>query len=613
MADGKVIDVKTVPDKMFAEEVMGKTVAFCYEGEKTTICSPADGTLSVLFPTGHAFGVTMENGVELLVHCGVNTVEANGEGFKILGKKQGDTVKAGDPIVEADLETLRRKYDMSVMLIVTNDNGAEVTFLDREEVHKGDIIAEVTGETGMVKKTDKNQALALQIVEAIGGRENVESVTHCMTRLRFILKDESKANDEAINAISGVIQTINAGGQKQIVIGPGVDKVYKEVCAAGGFDTADPDSGENTVKKEKLTIKGIFNYIMGAVSGSLIPILPVLIGAGIFKMVAVLFGPRNLGILAAENPVYVFCDLVNTAVYYFLPFFVAWSASKKFKCSPLYPMMLAAVMMHPTFMGIVEAGEPFKLYGLFPMPLVNYANGVIPIIISTYIISLIEKRVNKIVPDQIRVVGIPVLTMLIGFPLCLCIFGPACNLIMKYVAQGIIWLNNNAGILASVIVGSCWNFVVMFGMHVPVLMTLLPTWVEMGYDAIVTPSSIAGSMAVIGVVAAYALRAATKEKKELGWSCLITNVVGNISEPALYGIILVDKKALLYSMVSGAAGAALMFILGAKVTLFSGVGLPFLNFLRFGEYVVSGSIGMIVSIALGFAMGFIFRYEKEKA
>ncbi len=137
LADGEMVDVTTIPDEMFANQMMGKTIAFKYNQDKVILCSPANGTLGVLFPTGHAFGVVCNNGVELLVHCGVDTVNANGEGFKILGKKQGDTVKAGDPIVEVDIKKLSKNYDMSTMLIVTRSEEKEISFIEPQPVKRG--------------------------------------------------------------------------------------------------------------------------------------------------------------------------------------------------------------------------------------------------------------------------------------------------------------------------------------------------------------------------------------------------------------------------------------------------------------------------------------------
>ncbi|MBR3265353.1 MAG: PTS glucose transporter subunit IIA [Erysipelotrichaceae bacterium] len=136
IADGELIDVSTVSDPVFAEQMMGKSTAFKYN-KKTVLCSPANGTLSVLFPTGHAYGIMTNEGVELLVHCGVDTVNANGDGFKLLGKKQGDSVKAGEPIVEVDVEKLAKTYDMSTMLIITNDNGKSFDFIDPQKVSRG--------------------------------------------------------------------------------------------------------------------------------------------------------------------------------------------------------------------------------------------------------------------------------------------------------------------------------------------------------------------------------------------------------------------------------------------------------------------------------------------
>ena len=137
LADGELIDIASVPDPVFAEQMMGKSTAFKYNKDKVVLCSPANGTLGVLFPTGHAYGVAMNDGVELLVHCGVDTVNAKGDGFRLLGKKQGDTVKAGDPIVEVNVKKLSQTYDMSTMLIITNANDKEIDFIDPQPVTRG--------------------------------------------------------------------------------------------------------------------------------------------------------------------------------------------------------------------------------------------------------------------------------------------------------------------------------------------------------------------------------------------------------------------------------------------------------------------------------------------
>jgi len=456
-----------------------------------------------------------------------------------------------------------------------------------------------------------NAKIAADLLEVVGGKENVSSVTHCMTRLRLKLKDASTVSQDAINSIDGVIKLVIAGKQYQVVIGQNVDQVYREFCALGGFEeTATVEETAGDEPKEKITARSILSSVMEAVSGSLTPVLPAIIAAGIFKMVAVLLGPKSLGLLAEESQLYIFCNLVNDAIYYFLPFFVAWSAAKKFAANPLFAMMIVAVMVHPTMLGLVEAGDPFSIFGFIPMHLVNYTQAVIPIVLITWVLAKVEKWVRSIMPDMLRVIGVPVLSMLIMLPLALCLLGPICYVVMGWVASGILWLNDHVGILAIIVVAAAWSLIISFGMHMPIMMTLLPVWLEMGYDSIVSPGTIASALAGIGVELAYSLRASRKDDRALGWSCLVTNVSANISEPALYGILLRDKKALAWDMLGAASGGAVMYVLGAKVTLFSGVGFPFLNFLRFGEYAVAGTIGMVTAFAVALALGIVFGFDK---
>lgn len=458
-----------------------------------------------------------------------------------------------------------------------------------------------------------NAQIAAEVLSAVGGKENISNLTHCMTRLRFELRDESVAKDEIIQAVEGVIKVIHSGGQVQVVIGTNVDKVYDEICKSGKLgqlgqtEVIEDDQKEN--QKKKLTVKGVLNGIMGGISGSLTPVLPVIIAGGIFKMIAVLFGPDNIGLLSEENQFYILCNLVNSAAYYFLPFFVAYSAAKKFNVNPVMAMLLAGIMIHPDMLGIVEAGGTFKIYGFIPMKLVDYTQAAIPVILNTWIMSHVERWVKKIVPEAFRTIGVPVLLMVIMIPLGLCAFGPLCNIVMGGVANGIIWLDKTAGMVALVAVGALWVLIITFGMHMPIMMTLLPVWMEMGFDAIVSPATIASAWAVIGVELAYALRSKGKENKSLGWSCFVTNMTANISEPAIYGILLRDKKAMVWNMIGGAAGALVMGILGAKIVLFSGVGLPFLNVLRFGEYAIQGGVGMAVAFIVALVFGLIFGFE----
>lgn len=463
----------------------------------------------------------------------------------------------------------------------------------------------------MVK--DVKQATA-EIIAAAGGKENIAAATHCMTRLRLNLKDEGLSSDEAINKIEGVISVVHAGGQVQVVIGQGVDKVYDELCRIAGFETQNRISEDldNVKTKEKLTPKSVINSMMGALSGSITPILPIFIAAGIFKMIAVLFGPKNFGLLTETSHLFMLCNIVGSAGYYFLPFYAAYSAAKKFNCNPIMALLFAGVMLHPDMLAIVSSGEAFTVYGI-PMKLVSYVQAVIPMVLIVWAMSYVEKWLKKVLPNMVRTIGLPVLTMAIMLPVVLCVLGPVCTIIMGWIADLIVWLSSTVGILAMVVVAVLWPLVISFGMHVPVMTALLPAWMEMGFDAIVSPATIAQSMAAIGAELGYALRSDGVENRSLGWSCFVTNVTANIGEPWLYGIYLRDKKAMLWHAIGAASGALTMGLLGAKVVMFSGVGFPWLNPLRFGEDMILGAIGCIVAFAVSLTLSLLFGFTKKDA
>lgn len=263
-------------------------------------------------------------------------------------------------------------------------------------------------------------------------------------------------------------------------------------------------------------------------------------------------------------------------------------------------------------LAIVSAGEAFTVYGI-PMKLVSYVQAVIPMVLIVWAMSYVEKWLKKVLPNMARTIGLPVLTMAIMLPVGLCVLGPVCTIIMGWVADLIIWLSSTVGILAMVVVAVLWPLVISFGMHVPVMTALLPAWWKWVMTPSSSPATIAQAMAGMGAELGYALRSDGVENKSLGWSCFITNVTANISEPWLYGIYLRDKKAMLWHAIGAASGALTMGLLGAKVVMFSGVGFPWLNPLRFGEDMILGAIGCIVAFVVSLALSLIFGFTKKDA
>lgn len=455
--------------------------------------------------------------------------------------------------------------------------------------------------------------LAAAVVDAVGGKENIQGVTHCMTRLRFGLYDSSKESKE-LEKIPGVLKVIHAGGQTQVVIGTTVDLVYDEVCRLYDFERKEliQENMDSDIPKEKPTAKAIFGKMVDGLTGSLTPVLPAYIVAGIFKMVVTLLGPGYAGLLQEGSDLLIMLTLVGDACYYFAPMFTAWSASKKFNCSTILALILAGIMVHPTLLDIVNAGEAFTVFGI-PMRLVNYTQAVIPIVITTWALSVVERFFKKIVPNIIRTMLVPVLTILVMLPLALCLFGPICYFIMSGLANLIIWLSDTAGVLAMTVIGATWFFIIMFGMHIPILTIMLPAAMSIGYDPIVFPASIATSFVGLGVSLGYALKVKDKEDKVFAWQYFVTMLTANITEPFIYGVMMRNKKVLSYTVISGAVGGALMGLLKCRIFTFSGVGFIFLNPLRFGEDVVKAAIVGAICTALPVLLCLIFGVDKKKA
>lgn len=451
--------------------------------------------------------------------------------------------------------------------------------------------------------------LAKSILSNIGGEQNVTSVTHCMTRLRFNLKDESLIQEEKLKKIPQVLSLVKAGGQTQVVIGPTVNKVYSEVINIMGHQ----ESNENIMDfdeevKKKITLKSIGNGILNGITGSIAPVLPIFIVSGILKMFAFLLGPGMFSILSSDSHLVTLFNMIGDSVFYYLPVFVAYTAAKHFNCNRVISLLLGLILVYPDMLSIVDAGEPFSVYGI-PMPLINYTKAVIPIIISIWIFSYVEKSVKKIVPETLLILGVPVLSVLVMLPIILLVVGPLSTSFMSLMASGIIWMSNTVGIVAITIIGGAWTLIIAVGLHLPILMTLLPANMEIGYDAIVSPGTISTVFATLAVAIGYGIRARRKEDRAVGWGFFITYAFGMVSEPLIYGLLLRNMKALAWTIIGGACGGLTMGLLSAKVYIFSSVGLPFMNPLRFGPDLIKGIIGCAVAFGVTLVLSLVFGFE----
>lgn len=445
------------------------------------------------------------------------------------------------------------------------------------------------------------QEMAEQIVQSVGGANNVISVTHCMTRLRFNLKDMSIPQDDTVKNISGVLGVARSGGQYQIIIGQTVNEVYESVVAVGHLTEAAPVS-EVTSKNanqgpEKRTWKSVGNLILNKVAGSLTPLIPMLIAASMFKMLVAVLGPTMLNVISPQSDLYQLFSIVGDAGFYFFPVAIGYTAAKQFNTSPILGIFLGAIMLDPQLVKIVAAGKAFTVYGI-PMHLTNYGSTVVPILLSVWIMSYIERFFNKHITASLRTIFAPTLTIAVMLPLALCVLGPLGGFLGEYVSKGIISFGQLGGLAAIIgvgLIGAFWEVLVMTGMHLVMISAMITLVAQTGHDNFIILGSLAASFAVAGMSLGAALKLKDKKEKSLAFSYFIANIIGGVTEPALYGLAIKYRRPFVGMMIGGFAGgvyAAVMHISGYVV-------VPVANFMALTCYVGGSTANLINGIISG--------------
>lgn len=450
--------------------------------------------------------------------------------------------------------------------------------------------------------------LAKQILKNVGEQENVSNLTHCATRLRFNLKDVSKANTEAIKKTKGVMGVVDKGGQYQVIIGNDVNHVYKEIMKIANIEG---NSESKEVDNRKTMAK-----VIDTITGIFTPILPAITAAGMMKAVLALLTAFKL--ISTDSQSYQIFNFMADAAFYFLPIFLANSAAKKFKCNPYLAMMLGGILLHPTFVTMVntakETGEPLAIFGL-PITLASYSSSVLPIILGVWFMSYVEPIADKISPKAIKFFTKPLITAVVSGIVILVVIGPIGYIVSDKVGLGIKTLESYASWLVPTLLGGLTPLLVMTGTHYGLIPIGINNRMTMGYDTIIYPGMLASNVSQGGAALAVAIKSKNKEIKQLASSAGITAVCG-ITEPALYGVNLRFKTPLYASMIGGAAGG--LFLGLFRVSNYSG-GSP--GFLTLPSYIggesmmnfVYACIGAVISVAVAFVAGLILYKDKVEA
>lgn len=450
--------------------------------------------------------------------------------------------------------------------------------------------------------------LAQDIVKLVGGENNITALTHCATRLRFNLKNESKADTKALKETKGVMGAVSNAGQYQVIIGSDVGSVYKEIINMTNLDNGGSSSEQEQDNRKPLA------KIIDTISGIFTPILPAITAAGMMKAVlAILIATKAI---TNESQSYQVIDFMADAAFYFLPILLASSAAKKFKCNPYLAMMLGGMLLHPNFVSMAsvakEAGGSINVFGL-PIALASYSSSVLPIILGVWFMSYVEPIADKISPKAIKFFTKPLITALVTGIVLLVVIGPIGYIISDKIGLGIKAIESYCSWLVPTILGGLTPLLIMTGTHYGLIPIGINNRMTMGYDTIIYPGMLASNVSQGGAALAVALKSKNTEIKQLASSAGITAVCG-ITEPALYGVNLRLKTPLYASMIGGAAGGLFLGIF--RVCNYAG-GSP--GFLTLPSYIggdsmtnfVYASIGAVISVVVAFIACLILYKEKE--
>ncbi|AXX65061.1 PTS beta-glucoside transporter subunit IIABC [Bombilactobacillus bombi] len=435
--------------------------------------------------------------------------------------------------------------------------------------------------------------LATNILELVGGDTNINSAWHCATRLRFILKDETKANTEKIEDLDGVIKVVKAGGQYQIVIGNNVGEVYDALISIDSRLGDDSEVTKTTTEKKKLTFKGAFDAFIAFISGSFTPFLGAMAGAGILKGLLSLFVAVHW--MTPNTGAYQVWYAAADGIFYFLPIILAFTAAKQLKVNQYVTVSIAMALVYPTMVALTTKHAAINFFGI-PIVPTTYTSTVIPILLVVFVQKYLEPIFNKFWHESVRNILTPLCVLMILVPLTFIVVGPISTVISNALAGLVLALYQNARILSGLVLGAFWEVFVIFGVHwafVPVMMNNLTKW---GYEPlmpILLPAVLSQAGAAFGVF----LKTKDKKMKGLAGSNTITAIFG-ITEPTVYGITLKMKKTFYCAMAAGGIGGAIVAISGAhanSVSLATILSLPTFIGKGFGLSI----IGDIVAFALG--------------
>ena len=645
---GTVIDLSDVPDPVFSSKAVGD--GFGIEpADDGAIVSPLDATVTMVAGTGHAIGFKSESGLEVLLHLGVDTVELEGAPFD-LSVKVGDTVKAGQPLGTMDLEAVRAAGKAATAIVVLTNTITHLADLNvttgKTEAGtaiatatlkvEGDAVASADAastevDAGATDATDGARtdgldgfdATAADIITGIGGSDNVRSVLHCITRVRFYLKDESLADDEAVTDLDGVIDVVKSGGQYQVVIGPDVVDVYDAVVAQLPNVGAGDQAADVEVVERPTTLWGWvklgFSSLIGVITGSMIPVVGMLAASGILKGLLALL--VQFKVVTEASNTFHFIDAMSSSMFFFLPIIVGFTAAKRLGADPIVVAIIGGVLCYPSVVDmsknaddVITVGRTVFNADFFGIPVSlpagnAYAYSIFPIIVGAWLASKIEPWLKKVLPAVIRPIFGPLIEIFVVSALILLVFGPVVMLVSGGIATVINAVLGFNYTLAGLLIGGFYQCLVIFGLHWAVIPIISSELANPGYshlNAIVSATMIAQG----GGALAVWLKVRDVRIKRMAAPATISAFCG-VTEPAMYGLNLKYGRIFITASIGGAVGGLLTGLLNVNMWGFTGGFVGFPSFVNpkgmdasFTGFWIAGVAALLVSFLCTYFFGF---------
>ena len=632
---GQVINLEDVNDPVFSQKKLGE--GFAVKPSAGEIVSPVTGKVVMVAKTKHALGLQTADGVEVMIHLGIDTVELDGKPFD-LQVAAGSEVKAGQQLGTMDLQAIKdAQKDDTVILAITNtaDILAGIA-LALGTKSAGESAATITlkqtksAPVAANKKENKYQTTAREIVKAVGGADNVKSVMHCFTRLRFTLNDNSIPQDDEVNNIKGVIDVTRANNQYQIVIGQTVEDVYDELIKllgpkyAGQGETATPAPAPETNQSIGGKIKNGFFQLIGVITGSMMPVIGLLAASGMLKGILNIL--TNFCHMSTASPTYTIINAMGDASFYFLPLIVGFTAAQRLGSNPVVVSIIGGFLIYPDLVKIYASGKfSYYLAGVginanffgIPIHIPQYTYSIFPMIFAAWMAAKIEPWIKKWMPVTLRQIFTPLVEIFLVGMTVLIIVGPVISFISTGIAKVLQWLLTVNTALSGLIIGGLYQILVIFGLHwavVPIIANDIAATGHSILNGIVSVTMIAQGA---GALAVWFKTKHNPDLKGLSLSAAISAAVG-ITEPAMYGVNLKYGRVFMTSSLGAAIGGLVNGLLKVDMYGFTGSLIGFPSFVpKAGQgnpnNLLNFWIASIVTIVAAFALTYFFGYKEQDA